>query len=69
MLFLLCTIGPARSAFAQVYKLADMNTRQIQALDRQRTVVLIPGGILEEHGEEGFTVHAGANQQKSRKLQ
>jgi hypothetical protein len=27
-----------------------MNTRQIQALDRQRTVVVIPGGILEEHG-------------------
>jgi len=27
-----------------------MNTRQIQALDLQKTVVLIPGGILEEHG-------------------
>ena len=41
---------PARSASAQIYKLAEMNTRQIQALDRQHTVVLIPGGILEEHG-------------------
>ena len=27
-----------------------MNTRQIQALDLSKTVVLIPGGILEEHG-------------------
>jgi creatinine amidohydrolase/Fe(II)-dependent formamide hydrolase-like protein len=50
LLFLLCTIGPAREAVAQVHKLADMNTRQIQALDRERTVILIPGGILEEHG-------------------
>src|SRR5262245_20244557 len=50
LLFLLCTIGPARDAVAQVHKLADMNTRQIQALDRERTVILIPGGILEEHG-------------------
>lgn len=27
-----------------------MNTRQIQALDLTKTAVLIPGGILEEHG-------------------
>jgi creatinine amidohydrolase/Fe(II)-dependent formamide hydrolase-like protein len=27
-----------------------MNTRQIRSLDPQKTVVLIPGGILEEHG-------------------
>jgi creatinine amidohydrolase len=35
---------------AQIFRIAEMNTRQIQALDRQRTVVIIPGGILEEHG-------------------
>ncbi len=35
---------------AQVFRIAEMNTRQIQALNLQRTVVLIPGGILEEHG-------------------
>ena len=64
LLFLLCTIGPTRAASAQVYKLADMNTRQIQALDRQRTVVLIPGGILEEHGPylpsytDGYAIEA-----------
>ena len=36
---------------AQVFRIAEMNTRQIQALNLQETVVLIPGaGILEEHG-------------------
>jgi creatinine amidohydrolase len=34
----------------QIYKIAEMNTRQIQALDLTKTAVLIPGGILEEHG-------------------
>jgi creatinine amidohydrolase len=41
---------PALTACGQIYRLAEMNTRQIRALDLQRTVVLIPGGILEEHG-------------------
>src|SRR5829696_4504886 len=64
LLFLLSTIGPARDAVAQVRQLADMNTRQIQALDRQRTVVVIPGGILEEHGpylpsySDGYAIEA-----------
>src|SRR5258706_9075051 len=35
---------------AQVLRIAEMNTRQIHALNLQKTVVLIPGGILEEHG-------------------
>ena len=35
---------------AQILRIAEMNTRQIQALNLQKTVVLIPGGILEEHG-------------------
>jgi creatinine amidohydrolase/Fe(II)-dependent formamide hydrolase-like protein len=35
---------------AQVYKLQEMNTRQIESLDRGKTIVIIPGGILEEHG-------------------
>jgi len=35
---------------AQVVRIAEMNTRQIQALNLPKTVVLIPGGILEEHG-------------------
>lgn len=35
---------------AQIYRVAQMNTEQIRALDKQRTVVLLPGGVLEEHG-------------------
>jgi creatinine amidohydrolase/Fe(II)-dependent formamide hydrolase-like protein len=37
-------------ASAQVLDLREMNTDQIRALDRQKTAVIIPGGILEEHG-------------------
>jgi creatinine amidohydrolase/Fe(II)-dependent formamide hydrolase-like protein len=35
---------------AQILHLTDLNTEQIRALDQQRTVLIIPGGILEEHG-------------------
>jgi creatinine amidohydrolase/Fe(II)-dependent formamide hydrolase-like protein len=41
-----------------------MNTRQIEALDKQHTVVVIPGGILEEHGPylpsytDGYAIEA-----------
>lgn len=38
------------SVSAQIYHVAQMNTEQIRALDKQKTVVIIPGGILEEHG-------------------
>ncbi len=37
-------------ATAQIYRVAQMNTEQIAALDRQKTVVILTGGILEEHG-------------------
>jgi creatinine amidohydrolase/Fe(II)-dependent formamide hydrolase-like protein len=40
----------AASAQAQIYRIAEMRTEQIRALDRSRTVVLIPAGILEQHG-------------------
>jgi hypothetical protein len=36
--------GPA---VAQVLSVAELNTEQIRALDRQKTVVILPGGILE----------------------
>jgi len=50
-LIIVCAAAlPARPADAQVLKLAELNTRQVQALDRARTVVIMPGGILEEHG-------------------
>jgi creatinine amidohydrolase len=38
------------STTAQIYRVAQMNSEQIGALDKQKTVVVIPGGILEEHG-------------------
>jgi creatinine amidohydrolase/Fe(II)-dependent formamide hydrolase-like protein len=37
-------------ADAQVLRLADLNTAQIRALDRSKTVVFLPGGMMEEHG-------------------
>lgn len=38
------------SLAAQVVHVGDLNTRQIAALDRARTVVILQGGMLEEHG-------------------
>jgi creatinine amidohydrolase/Fe(II)-dependent formamide hydrolase-like protein len=38
------------SASAQIYRVAEMNAEQIRRLNREKTAVLIPGGILEEHG-------------------
>ncbi len=38
------------AANGQVYRLAEMNTRQIASLDRQKTVILMPGGVMEQHG-------------------
>lgn len=37
-------------ASAQVLKLAELTTEQVRALNRDKTIVIIPGGILEEHG-------------------
>jgi creatinine amidohydrolase len=48
-LFALLTIGHS-SVPAQVLQLAELNTEQIRALDKEKTIVLIPGGILEQHG-------------------
>jgi creatinine amidohydrolase len=46
----LCLLTTIRSVSAQVVSVGDLNTRQIQALDRSRTVVFLQGGMLEEHG-------------------
>ena len=40
----------ASGASAEVLRVGDLNTRQIRALDRNRTVVFLQGGMLEEHG-------------------
>ncbi len=37
-------------ADAQLYRVAEMNVEQIRALDREKTAVIIPGGVLEQHG-------------------
>ncbi|MGH7714042.1 MAG: hypothetical protein ACREOG_22370, partial [Gemmatimonadaceae bacterium] len=44
------TLITSSRAVAQLYRLAEMNTEQIRALDRARTVIIMPGGILEQHG-------------------
>lgn len=35
---------------AQIVQIGEMNTQQIRALDLSKTVILVPGDILEEHG-------------------
>jgi creatinine amidohydrolase/Fe(II)-dependent formamide hydrolase-like protein len=43
---LLCTLPAA----GQVLRVEELTTRQIAALRREKTAVILPGGILEEHG-------------------
>jgi creatinine amidohydrolase/Fe(II)-dependent formamide hydrolase-like protein len=47
---LACALLASGSLPAQVLHVADLNTRQIRALDRSHTVVILQGGMLEEHG-------------------
>lgn len=49
VLFLLILLA-ASPATAQVFRVKEMSTEQIRSLDREKTVVLLPGGILEQHG-------------------
>jgi len=37
-------------AVGQILDVRDLNVNDIRFLNRQRTVVILPGGILEEHG-------------------
>jgi creatinine amidohydrolase/Fe(II)-dependent formamide hydrolase-like protein len=51
LVVLVIAMGLAGSdAAGEVVRVADLNTRQIRALDRDRTVVILQGGMLEEHG-------------------
>jgi creatinine amidohydrolase/Fe(II)-dependent formamide hydrolase-like protein len=43
-------LGAFPTAHRQMYRVAELNTEQIRALDRARTAVILSGGILEEHG-------------------
>jgi len=45
--FLLWTTAPAA---AEVLRVTDLTTAQIRALDRSKTLVVLSGGMLEEHG-------------------
>jgi creatinine amidohydrolase/Fe(II)-dependent formamide hydrolase-like protein len=51
---LLVVFTVAQPAFAEspgrILRLAELTAEQIRALERDRTVVLMPGGILEQHG-------------------
>src|SRR5687767_13824971 len=38
------------TANGQIYRVAQMSADQVRALDRQKTVVILTGGILEQHG-------------------
>ena len=35
---------------AQIFRIAEMNVEQIRHLNKEKTAVVIPGGIIEEHG-------------------
>lgn len=51
--FLACVVClPAviEPSSAQVVRVTDLNTAQVRALDRAKTVVFLQGGMLEEHG-------------------
>lgn len=48
-LLVMLLVAVALPVDAQVKKIAEMTVRDIRALDRARTVVILPGGILEPH--------------------
>jgi creatinine amidohydrolase len=47
---LLVALGVSARIDAEVLRLTELNTAQIRALDRSKTVVIMTGGMLEEHG-------------------
>ncbi|WP_309673352.1 creatininase family protein [Gemmatimonas sp.] len=47
---MLAAFGSAGLLSAQVRQVGDLTTREILALDRTKTVVVLQGGMLEEHG-------------------
>ncbi|MEP6703569.1 MAG: creatininase family protein, partial [Acidobacteriota bacterium] len=43
-------LQPPLTADGQIFRVAEMNTKQIQGLNKQKTVVILPGGVIEQHG-------------------
>lgn len=50
VLLLASALFATPAAPSKIIRVGDLNTRQIRALDRSRTVVVLQGGMLEEHG-------------------
>ncbi|MCL5745737.1 MAG: hypothetical protein M1541_17735 [Acidobacteria bacterium] len=51
LLLTFCVLFAFRTiAFCQILDVRDLNVDDIRSLDWQRTAVIVPGGILEEHG-------------------
>jgi hypothetical protein len=55
--FVLCAVAAlvgmmflGSNVSAQIVQIGEMNTQQIRALDLSKTVILMPGDIVEEHG-------------------
>lgn len=48
--FVILALWLSTEARAQVHSVASLTAEQIRNLDRTRTVVILPGGILEQHG-------------------
>ncbi len=38
------------NSFKNIYQFKELNTATINSLDKSKTVIIIPGGIMEEHG-------------------
>lgn len=49
-IFAILLLFAAHSLAAQMLRLTDLNTTQIERLDRTRSVILMPGGVIEQHG-------------------
>ena len=50
LFLLLAAFIPWQPVVAQVRQLSELSVTDIQALDRNNTVVIIPGGVMEEPG-------------------
>jgi creatinine amidohydrolase/Fe(II)-dependent formamide hydrolase-like protein len=46
---LLICVAPI-SGFAQILNVAELSARNLENLNRDQTIVIMPGGIVEEHG-------------------
>lgn len=50
LLLVIITIMISHLTTGQIYQLGELSTTQFDALNRETTVIIIPTGVLEEHG-------------------